>query len=163
MPQLELATYSSQIFWLAITFAILYFYLAKGPLPVIRQVLHNRQQRIESDLKKAESLKEEAKAAAEDFTFVILEARQKASEMLHAVTAKVVAEEAARNAKIESNFAHQNKEAEQRVAILRKEANVKLLPVIAGAAVLMTKKLIGVEIDQAHAERIALQLATGDL
>ncbi len=160
MPQLEIATFASQIFWLAVTFIILYFYLAKGPLPVIREVLSNRQSRISNDLKKAESLKEEAEAAQADFTTVIIQARQKAHELLGNAKAKIDSEEAARNAKIDQNFAQQSKEAERRIVTLRKEATEKLIPVAAQAAVVMLEKLINAKVDSKHAEDVALEIST---
>ncbi len=159
MPQLEFATYASQIFWLAVVFVILYFYLAKSSLPVIREVLQNRQSRIAGDLKKAETLKQEAEAASEDFTSAIAGARQRAHALISEAKAKIDAEEAARNAKIEQNFAHQNKEAEQRVVTLRKEATAKLVPIAASAAALMAEKMLGVKIDSAHAESVALEIS----
>ena len=159
MPQLEFATYAAQIFWLAVVFVMLYLYLSKGPLPTIMDVLHNRQSRIASDLKKAESLKREAEAAAEDFTSVIQESRTSASRMLSESKAKAAKEEAERNAKIEQSFIQRNKDAEQRVISLRKEATEKLVPVAASAAALMAEKLIGTKIDLKHAEDIALKLS----
>lgn len=159
MPQLEFSTFAAQIFWLSIIFTILYIYLSRGPLPVIMEVLHSRQSRIASDLQKAESLKMEAEAAEEDFTSAIAEARQNASKILNNAKVKVALEEASRNAKMEQNFAHQNKEAEQRVVMLRKEAIAKLVPIAASAAALMAEKLIDTKVDLAHAQSIALDIS----
>lgn len=159
MPQLDFATYASQIFWLAVLFSVLYLYLSKGPLPVIREVLNNRQSRIAADIKKAESLKCEAEAAENDFTTVIAQARQKAHQLISDAKSRIESQESKRNAKIEQNFAHQNKEAERRVVILRKETISKLLPVASGAAVLMTEKLIGTKVDEKRAAEIALEIS----
>lgn len=159
MPQLEFATYASQIFWLAIIFFTLYLCLSRGSLPVIREVLHSRQSSISADLKKAESLKLEIEAAEEDFTSVIVDARQEAHKLLDEAKSKIAAEEASRNAKIDQNFAHQNKEAEQRVAALRKESAEKLVPIAAEAALLMAEKLIGSKLDGAKANSIALEIS----
>ena len=60
LPQLDLATYSSQVFWLVISFVVLYFLVAKLAMPRIAEVLEERQERIEDDLDKAETLKKEA-------------------------------------------------------------------------------------------------------
>ena len=60
LPQLDIVTYSSQIFWLAISFIVLYFLVAKIAMPRIAEVLEERQERIEDDLDKAETLKKEA-------------------------------------------------------------------------------------------------------
>lgn len=155
MPQLELATYASQIFWLILCFGLLYFYMLKGPLPVLREVLNNRQQRISSDLKKAEALKAEAEAAQEDFTSVISKARQDASVLLHEALTKAAAEEAARSAKIEQNFQHQYKESEHRMLELRKKMLQEAATVAADAAVLIVEKLTGQKIDPAYAKNIA--------
>lgn len=161
MPQLEFANYASQILWLAITFITLYICLSRGSLPVIREVLHNRQSRIAADLKKAESLKLEIEAAEEDFTSVIVDARQKAHSILEEAKSKIASEEASRNAKIDQNFAHQNKEAEHRVAALRKEATAKLVPIAANAAILMAEKLVGSKVDSERANSIALEISKG--
>ena len=63
MPQLDFATFASQIFWLVVTFGVLYLIMARSALPVIREVLQTRQTRIFEDLRKAEKLKEEAQEA----------------------------------------------------------------------------------------------------
>jgi F-type H+-transporting ATPase subunit b len=159
MPQLEFASYAAQIFWLAIVFIALYIYLSKGPLPVIREVLHNRQSRISGDLKKAESLKREAEAAAHDFTEVIAKARHTAHKVLGDAKARIDSQESSRNAKVEQNFAHQNKEAENRIIILRKEATAKLIPVAASVAASMAEKLIGTKMDENRAAEIALEIS----
>jgi F-type H+-transporting ATPase subunit b len=60
LPQLDIETYASQIFWLIVTFIVLYFLVAKIAMPRIAEVLEGRQERIEDDLDKAETLKKEA-------------------------------------------------------------------------------------------------------
>ena len=63
MPQLEqISTYLSQIFWMVLTFGVLYFIMWKSALPRITIVLQERQEHIENDLQKAESVKQEAEA-----------------------------------------------------------------------------------------------------
>jgi len=159
MPQLEFATYAAQIFWLAVIFVLLYIFLSRKSLPVILEVLHNRQSRIAGDIKKAENLRAEAEAAEVDFTTAISEARQKASKVLSEAKAKVTAEETTRSAKIEKTFASHNKDSENRMLTLRKDSLSKIVPVAAQAASLMTEKLIGKKIDQKQAEEIALKIS----
>ncbi len=59
MPQLEIATYSSQLFWLAICFAILCFAMARLFVPKLVNLLEMREKKIGEDLDKATVLKEE--------------------------------------------------------------------------------------------------------
>ena len=39
LPQLDIATYASQVFWLIVTFIVLYFLVAKIAMPRIAEVL----------------------------------------------------------------------------------------------------------------------------
>jgi F-type H+-transporting ATPase subunit b len=47
LPQLDASTYSSQIFWLLVTFSILYFALSRIFLPNIIDLIHKRKQYID--------------------------------------------------------------------------------------------------------------------
>lgn len=49
MPQLDLANYSSQIFWFAICFAVLYFYTSRIIIPRIIKISAKRTDLIESE------------------------------------------------------------------------------------------------------------------
>ena len=68
MPQLEqISTFPSQIFWLVITFAALFFVMWRIAVPRIADVLEARQKRIDDNLDKAETAKKEAEAAIEAY------------------------------------------------------------------------------------------------
>ena len=67
MPQFEFSSYSSQIFWLIISFILLYFIMSKIALPRIGEALKHRRDKITSDLDKAESLNKDASLALEKF------------------------------------------------------------------------------------------------
>lgn len=56
LPQFDTSTFSSQIFWLAITFVILYFYFAKAALPKLSQTMEKRRATIQSDLEQADKI-----------------------------------------------------------------------------------------------------------
>ncbi len=158
MPQLEFATYASQIFWLAVTFCILYFVMARNALPVIREVVQNRQTRISEDLKKAEKLKQEAESTEADFTSAVVSARQKASSFINEARTKADKEAAKRQAGLDETFARQAKDAEHRVEVIKKEAREKLLPVTIDFASEALKKLANVEVDRKTIEGVVLKL-----
>ena len=103
MPQLESATFISQIVWLAVTFLALYVVMARIALPRIGEVLEARQDRIAHDLDTAASLKAEAEAALAAYETSIAEARisaakrealgniaELAGEIARAATAKLI-------------------------------------------------------------------------
>lgn len=64
MPQLSQvsATYASQIFWLLLTFGLLYFVVGRGMVPKIVSTVDAREARIEGDLAAAEAARASADA-----------------------------------------------------------------------------------------------------
>ena len=63
LPQLNPADFAPQLIWLAITFAVLYFILARVALPRIGEVIEERRDRVQRDLDSAERFKKETDAA----------------------------------------------------------------------------------------------------
>jgi len=62
MPQLDPAVFAPQLIWLAISFAVLYFLMAKVALPRIGNALDARQEKIDDNLTAAEELRGSAQA-----------------------------------------------------------------------------------------------------
>ena len=60
MPQFDPTYFAPQLVWLAITFLALYLLMSRLILPRITGILSQREDRIEGNLKRAETLKEEA-------------------------------------------------------------------------------------------------------
>lgn len=60
LPQLDVSTYPSQLFWLFVTFAILYVIFSMKTLPEISSTLEGRQEHIKSELDQAERSKSQA-------------------------------------------------------------------------------------------------------
>ncbi len=67
-PPFDATTFASQLLWLAITFGVLYYLMARVAVPRIAGIIEDRRDRIASDLDMADRLKtdsEEALAAYE--------------------------------------------------------------------------------------------------
>lgn len=154
MPQLEFANFASQIFWLIVSFSVLYLIMARSALPTIREVLQNRQTRISEDLKKAEKLKAEAETAEADFTSLVTEARQKASELIAQAKSDSDRESADRHANLDENFARQEKDGQNRIKIIEKEAIEAMTPVAVDVASDMVKVLINLDADKKEIEKL---------
>ncbi len=56
MPQFDINIYYSQIFWLIVTFSLLYIFVCKFIVPKIEGVLNNRQSNIQDHIAKADEL-----------------------------------------------------------------------------------------------------------
>jgi F-type H+-transporting ATPase subunit b len=129
LPQLDIQTYPSQIFWLIVSFIVLYFLVSKIAVPRISDVLEERQERIADDLDKAETLNREAQDAV----------------------AKSGAEA---EAEAQGNVAAMLKDAEVRIAAARTEAIGNVRSVARDVAGDAVTKLIGVTVAADEVDRV---------
>ncbi|MCX4079180.1 ATP F0F1 synthase subunit B' [Rickettsia rhipicephali] len=56
MPQFDTATYHSQIFWLIVTFGLLYIFVYKFITPKAEEIFNNRQTNIQDNITQADTL-----------------------------------------------------------------------------------------------------------
>ncbi|MEM7730320.1 MAG: F0F1 ATP synthase subunit B' [Pseudomonadota bacterium] len=81
LPQLDTSTWVGQIFWLFLTFALLYFALSQFILPRLRDTIANRSDRIADDLDGATRMKQEAEEAEKAHQQSLRDARAKAANV----------------------------------------------------------------------------------
>lgn len=85
MPQLEIASYFSQLFWLAICFAIVLLFSWRISLPRLAVLLQQRWEQIEGQKKLAHTLRMEAEALQHAHDQTLEHAHHQAKEIvLHA-------------------------------------------------------------------------------
>ena len=116
LPQLDLATYSSQVFWLIISFVVLYFLVAKLAMPRIAEVLEERQERIEDDLDKAETLKKEAYQVRIEYEKALSAAREKAQDATRHAQEEIAKRSAEAESAAQVKVTVMLEEAEKRIA-----------------------------------------------
>ena len=154
MPQFEQAdTFVSQLFWLAITFGVLYLVLRYALLPRIADVLESRQDRIANDLEEAEKFKRESEDALNAYEAALASARADAQEMAASAKAQATKDADQRSAKLEAKLAEDLKTADARIQEVRTEALSGIRAVAQEIAQAITAKLTGVNVDAGSAEK----------
>jgi len=154
MPQLAFETFASQLFWLAVTFIVLYILMSKVVIPRVGGILEDREQRIRADLDKAESLKSETDAAIAEYQRKLAEARANAGDMIAAMKAEVTAEIDARKAEIDTELEGRQAEAEKQIAAQRDQAMSALDDVARSVTSALVEKLGGSASDDQVAQAI---------
>lgn len=153
LPQFDASTFPSQLFWFAISFAILYLILRKAALPKIAAVQGARAETIASDLAEAGRDNEIAK---ETLTRVENEeaAARQAAQAARA-EAKLTAERAAteRLSAQGAMIAERLANAEAEIAARKAEARRNLQQTAAEIATEMAARVSGVRVDAGHAGR----------
>jgi F-type H+-transporting ATPase subunit b len=145
MPQFDPSTFTPQLFWLVLTFSVLFVAMWRHALPRLSGILEARRQRIASDLEKAAAFKAEAEQVAAEYEKALTEARDKAAAALKQAGAELAAEAAKRHEVFGKELAARTGEAEQRIAAARDQALGNIKTVAEETAGAATAKLIGVE------------------
>jgi F-type H+-transporting ATPase subunit b len=148
---MEFADYVPQIVWLVITFATLYFLMAKLALPRITDILETRQRRLDHDLELTETLRDDATAALAEYESAIAAARGE-SELILAEAHERIHSEARQqlddlNARLEGEIA----ESDARIGNIMTQAMGELAVAASDAARTATERLIGFEVSEERA------------
>lgn len=153
MPQFDPAVWPTQLFWLAVSFVVLYLLMARVALPRISTILEEREFRINDSLRRAESLKQDAEAAVAAYEKLMADARAKAQEQVHSVRERAAQDAAERHAELNDRLSAEVAAAETRIAAARDQAIGELRGLavdVAGAAV---ERLVGETLDPATVGR----------
>lgn len=122
MPQLDVSTFSNQIFWLIVTLVVLYYVMSRVALPRIAAVLADRRGTITSDIAAAEEYKLKAQQAEEAYNKALAEARAEAGRIVDATKAEMQAELDVQLAKADAEIAAKAAESERRIREIRDSA-----------------------------------------
>ena len=146
LPQMDVGTFPSQIFWLVVTFGLLFLVLSRKTLPMIEAIMGNRRIRIEGDLGTAEAFRKEAQNALAAYEAALAQARGRAHQLADENRKIIVAEidrlKAAADAEAQSAMA----KADARIAGERSKALTGVRAAAAEAAGAIVERLIGVNV-----------------
>lgn len=122
LPQLDITTWPSQLFWLVVTFLIGYFLISLLVAPSISSVLENRSNKISDDLETAKRAQDNAKDVYNSYEETLREARSLAAIATAKALEEAKAKTASRNTAINKKLAASAKKAETRLSEVREEA-----------------------------------------
>ncbi|HKL54724.1 MAG TPA: F0F1 ATP synthase subunit B' [Roseovarius sp.] len=122
LPQLDITTFSNQIFWLLVSLVVIYFILSRVALPRIAAVLAERQGTITNDLAAAEDLKAKAVEAEEAYNKALADARAEAQKIIAETKAEIKADLDRANEKADAEIAERTAEGEKKLAEIRESA-----------------------------------------
>lgn len=158
MPQLDVSTYASQIFWLIVFFSLLYYLLSTRGLPRIAEILEARQDRIAADLDEAQRMRSEAEQAIQTYEAEMAKAREHAHALVTEAQVRLSSEAAKRHEELDGVLARELHEAEARIAAARQEALKEIEDVAAVAAQAATERLSGVKVTKRAAQSALRQI-----
>lgn len=158
---MKFETFAGQIFWLAVTFVLLYVVFATIALPRLGRVIEGRATRIRSDLDEAAGAKRRSEAAIAAYEQTLAEARAKARKTGDEMRAKVQAEIDARAAAEAQRLQGDVKRAEDRIAAMRGQAMTQVSAIATDAAQALVERLGGEVKDMAQLRAAIAEVVPG--
>ena len=159
MPQLNPEFWISQIFWLTITFGILYVVLSKLILPKISANLELRKSQISDNIEAADKQREESELKLKEYEEVIIKSKNEAKNIFNQAREKSLKDINAKKSILEKQIDEEVKRAEEEINKLRLEAPTKINKIAIEISSELTQKLIGAEINNSSISAIVDDLS----
>jgi F-type H+-transporting ATPase subunit b len=154
MPQLNPEFWISQIFWLTLTFGILYVVLSKLILPKISGNLELRKSQIQENIEAAEKQRESSITKLKEYDEIILKSKLDAKNIFKEARDKVVKDINLKKENLDKQIDEEIKKAEQEIEILKKNAPEKINKIAIETCSGLIKKLIGAEVNNSSISAI---------
>ena len=159
MPQLNPEFWVSQIFWLTITFGILYIVLSKLILPKIRSNLELRKSQISDNSEAAEKQREESESKIREYNEIISKSKTEGKNILNQAREKALKDINIKRDLLEKQIDDEIKKVEEEIIKLRLKAPAKINKIAIETSSELIKKLIGVEINNSSISAIVEDLS----
>ena len=147
MPQLNPEFWISQIFWLIITFGILFIVLTKVILPKISDNLETRKSQILENIETADKQKEESQKKIDEYEKIILDSKLKAKSYFNEAREKILDDINKKRAALEKDLDEEIGEVEKELSDLKNKSGEKINKIAAETSAELIKELIGEEVN----------------
>ena len=147
MPQLNPEFWISQIFWLIITFGILFIVLTKVILPKISDNLETRKSQILENIETADKQKEESQKKIDEYEKIILDSKLKAKNHFNEAREKILDNINKKRAALEKDLDQEIDVVEKELSDLRNKSGEKINKIAAETSAELIKELIGEEVN----------------
>ncbi len=162
MPQLNPEFWVSQIFWLIITFGILYIVLSKLILPKISTNLEQRKSRISDNIEAADKQREISETKLKEYDEIISKSKSEAKNIFNQAREKALKDINAKKEILDKQIKEEIKKAEDEINKLKQGAPEKITKIAIETSSELIKKLIGAEVNNSSISAIVDDLSKKD-
>ena len=154
MPQLNPEFWISQIFWLTLTFGILYIVLSKLILPKISANLELRKSQIQDNIEAAEKQRKDSESKLKEYDDIIFKSKLEAKNIFKDSREKVIKDINNKKETLENQINEEIKKAEKEIEVVKKSAPEKINKIAIEMSSELVKKLIGAEVNNSSISAI---------
>ena len=159
MPQLNPEFWVSQIFWLLITFGILYLVLSKLILPKISKNLESRKSQISENIEAAEKHRKNSDSKLKEYDDIILKSKLEANNIFKEAREKVIKDINSKKENLDKQIDEEIKKTEQELEVFKKSSPEKINKIAIETSTELLKKLIGAEVNNSSISAIVDDLS----
>ena len=159
MPQLNPEFWVSQIFWLLLTFGIMYLVLSKLILPKISKNLESRKSQISENIEAAEKHRENSDSKLKEYDDIILKTKLEANNIFKEAREKVIKDINSKKENLDRQIDGEIKKTEQELEIFKKSSPEKINKIAIETSTELLKKLIGAEVNSSSISAIVDDLS----
>ena len=160
MPQLDPEFWFSQVFWLIITFGVLYLVLSKLVLPKISDNLETRKSQVLDNLELAEKQRNGSKAKLKEFDNIILKTKIDAKNIFNESRKKLLDDINKKREKLEEEIEKEVKIVEAEIQELKKKSPEKINKIAIETSSDLINQLIGANVNNSSITAIVTDVAT---
>mgnify|MGYP001197915802 CR=1 FL=1 len=159
MPQLDPEFWVSQIFWLTLSFGILYIVLSKIILPKISSNLELRKSQIQENIDAAEKQRESSEIKLKEYDEIILKSKLEAKNIFNDAREKILKDINSKKEILDKQIDEEINNAEKEIEILKKGAAEKINKIAIETSSDLVKILIGTEVNSSSISAIVNDLS----
>ena len=159
MPQLNPEFWISQIFWLTLTFGILYLVLSKLILPKISANLESRKSQILENIEAAEKQREDCEKKLKEYEEIISKSKLDAKTIFNQAREKVSKDINVKREVLDKQIDNEILKAEDEIKTLRESAPEKINKIAIETSSELIQKLIGAEVNNSSISAIVDDLS----
>tara|TARA_Y100001970_G_scaffold228516_1_gene283045 strand:+ start:237 stop:815 length:579 start_codon:yes stop_codon:yes gene_type:complete len=159
MPQLDPEFWFSQIFWLVITFGILYLVLSKLILPKISDNLETRKSQVMDNLELAEKQRNDSETKLKEFDNIILKSKIDAKNLFNESRKKLLNDINNKRQKLEKEIDEELKIVETDIEELKKKSPDKINKIAVETSSDLINQLIGGNVNNSSITAIVSDIA----
>ena len=159
MPQLNPEFWVSQIFWLTLTFGILYIVLSKLILPKISNNLESRKSQILENIEAAEKQREDSELKLKEYEEIISKSKLEAKNIFNQTRDRALKDIGAKKEVLDKQIDDEIVKAEQEIKAFQNSAPDKINKIAIETSSELIRKLIDTDVNNSSISAIVDDLS----
>jgi|TARA_B110000093_G_scaffold41416_1_gene44141 F-type H+-transporting ATPase subunit b len=160
MPQLDTEFWLSQIFWLTITFSILFLLLSKLILPKISANLETRKSLILENISTAEKKREESELKIKEYNEIIEKSKNEAKNLVNQAKEKLTKDINKKKEALEKDLSNEIQKAEMEIQEFRDKAPERVNKIAIQVSTDLLQQLISTNVNSSSISTIVNDLSS---